>query len=291
MKERYAAIMADMTGEKFAVEECPACGLGETHPRPVDMDDYYRPSYYGNRHGLTNRICVRRRLGLVRSRVGAGTGRSLLDFGCGDGSFLSAAREHGWNCCGIERHPPASVQNHVLVLSSLDELDDLRFDCVTFWHVLEHLDDPVKVLTRLRTYVKPGGIVLASVPNFASWQARFTGASWLHLDIPRHLYHFTNRSLTKTFEAAGFRVQGVSYGELEYDVIGWSQSLLNLGLRGRNEFFETVSGRAGSKWTLHRAFHVPAGLGLSLLATIPAWIESFLGRAGTLILTARSPEV
>jgi predicted SAM-dependent methyltransferase len=227
---------------------------------------------------------------LVRSQIGAGTGRSLLDFGCGDGSFLSAARKQGWNCCGVERNPPASVQNDVPVVGSLDELDDSRFDCVAFWHVLEHLDDPVELLTRLRTYVKPGGIVLASVPNFASWQAQFTGASWLHLDVPRHLYHFTNRSLTKTFEAAGFCVQSVSYGEIEYDVIGWSQSLLNLGFRGRNEFFETVSGRSGGKWSLRRATQIPAGLGLSFLAAMPAWAERFLGRAGTLILTARSPE-
>jgi hypothetical protein len=161
---------------------------------------------------------------------------------------------------------------------------------VTFWHVLEHLDDPVDVLTRLRTYVKPGGVVLAAVPNFGSWQARLTGASWLHLDIPRHLYHFTQRSLAKTFEAAGFRVRGVSYGEIEYDVIGWSQGLLNLGFRGHNGFFKAVVGRSRGKWSLHRAVQVFAGLGLSLLATIPAWGEGLVGRAGTLILTAQTPE-
>ena len=132
--------------------------------------------------------------------------------------------------------------------------------------------------------------MLAAVPNFGSWQARSPGQSWLHLDIPRHLYHFTKRSLTKIFEAAGFGVQGVSYGEIEYDVIGWSQGLLNLRFRGRNEFFKAVSGKSGRKWSLHRAIQIPAGLGLSLLATIPAWAECFVGRAGTLILTARSPE-
>ncbi len=177
------------------------------------------------------------------------------------------------------------------MFGSMDELGDgPPFDCVTFWHVLEHLDDPVEVLTRLRTYVKPRGVVLAAVPNFGSWQARFTGASWLHLDIPRHLYHFTRRSLVKMFKAAGFCVQGVSYGEIEYDVIGWSQSLLNLGFQDRNEFFKVVSGRTEGKWSLHRAIQVPAGLGLSLIASIPAWVERSIGRAGTLILTAQSPE-
>ena len=291
MKRRYMGIAAEETGEQFEVEECPGCGLGQTWPKPADMDIYYQATYYGNRHGLTNRLCMRRRLNWVRSQVGAGTGRRLLDFGCGDGSFLLAARAEGWECCGIERNPPASVPHDLPVFRSLDELGDRpSFDCVTFWHVLEHLDDPVEVLTRIRRSVKPGGVVLAAVPNFGSWQARVTGASWLHLDIPRHLYHFTRRSLTKMFEVAGFGVKGVSYGEIEYDVIGWSQGLLNLGFRGRNEFFKVVSGRSGGTWSLHRAFQVSAGLGLSLLATIPAWGESQIGCAGTLILTAQAPE-
>jgi predicted SAM-dependent methyltransferase len=219
------------------------------------------------------------------------TERNLLDFGCGDGSFLLAARAEGWNCCGIERNPPESLLDELPVVGSLDQLGDRSpFDCVTFWHVLEHVDDPVDVLTRLRGYLKPGGVVLAAVPNFGSCQARFTGASWLHLDVPRHLYHFTKRSLTKTFEAAGFRVHGATYGEIEYDVIGWSQSLLNLGFGGGNDFFKAVSGRGGGIWSIHRAFQFTAGLGLSLLASIPAWIESRIGRAGTLILTAQSRE-
>jgi SAM-dependent methyltransferase len=228
---------------------------------------------------------------LVRSRIGPGAGRKLLDFGCGDASFLLAAREDGWDCCGVDRSPPASIPDDLPVVHSLDELGDRPlFDCVTSWHVLEHLDDPVGLLTRLRAHVKPGGFVLASVPNFGSWQARCTGAYWLHLDIPRHLYHFTKPSLTKTFEAARFRVRDVSFGEIEYDVIGWTQGLLNRGLGGRNEFYKVVKGRSVGKWSLHRAIQVPAGLALALLWTIPAWAESLVGRAGTLIVTAQSPQ-
>ena len=109
MRERYAGILADLTGQRFAVEECPNCGLGQTQPRPVDMDVYGRAAYYRKRHGITNWMCVRRRPGLVRRQVGAGTGRRLLDFGCGDGSFLLTAREKGWDCCEVEWNPPASV--------------------------------------------------------------------------------------------------------------------------------------------------------------------------------------
>ena len=215
-------------------------------------------------------------------------GRSLLDFGCGEGDFLRAARTRGWAGCGVERSRPAAVPGDLTVVASLDELGERkRFDCATFWHVLEHLDDPVGTLTELRGYIEPDGLVLAAVPNFGSWQARVTGASWLHLDIPRHLFHFTAESIAKMFEASGFQVDDISFGEWEYDVIGWSQSLLNRGLGGRNEFFKTVSGRPSGGSRPRKAFQVAAGLGLSLLTAVPAWCESRLGRGGTLIAVAR----
>jgi SAM-dependent methyltransferase len=228
---------------------------------------------------------------LTRKHVPSTHAIRLLDFGCGDGSYLLAARKEGWSCFGVERCCPTGLPGDVTVVGSLDELPDQPgFDCVTLWHVLEHLDDPVGVLSQLRTRLNPGGLALAAVPNFGSWQAQFTGASWLHLDIPRHLYHFTRRSLSRTFELAGLSVQGVSYGEFEYDVIGWSQGVLNRAFRGRNEFFKVVSGKSGTGWSFHRAVQIPVGIGLSVLAAIPAWGESLIGRAGTLILTARSPQ-
>ncbi len=100
MSARFTGIVAEFTGELFDIKECPVCGLGLTHSMPADMDAYYQANYYGNRHGFTNWIRVRRRLHLVRSRVGARTGRNLLDFGCGDGSFLLAACAEGWGLLG-----------------------------------------------------------------------------------------------------------------------------------------------------------------------------------------------
>lgn len=255
---------------------------------PADLTPYYDAAYYGRRHGPTGRICNRRRLGFVQRWLGPGGGRSLLDFGCGEGDFLRAARTQGWDGRGVERDRPSAVSDDLTVVASLGELDAGKpFDCATFWHVLEHLDDPVGTLTELRSHLAPDGLVLAAVPNFGSWQARVTGASWLHLDLPRHLFHFTAASITKMFEASGFRVDNISFGEWEYDVIGWSQSLLNRGLGGRNEFFKAVSGRPSRGPRSRRAFHVASGLGLSLLSAVPAWCESRLGRGGTLIAVAR----
>ena len=286
MVEKYRGIPAEETGALFSVDECPQCGLGQTRPHPRDLAPYYTPTYYGGRHGLTSRFCTRRRLRLLRRWAGPPAGRSLLDFGCGDGPFLLDARSQGWNVAGVERNPPASAG--FPIVSNLDDLHGQTFDCITVWHVMEHLEAPLPFLRRLRNHMNPGALLLLAVPNLASFQSRAAGASWLALDIPRHLFHYTPDSLAKALQAGGFALQELSYGELEYDVIGWSQSLLNRRLGGRNEFFKAMSGRPSNDSPLRKALQVPLGLGLSLLAAPLAWAESKIARGGTLLAAART---
>lgn len=78
------------------------------------------------------------------------------------------------------------------------------YDAVTLWHSLEHLDDPLAALRHLRPALRPGGILLVEVPNAAGWAARGSGAYWLHLDLPRHRFHFTPASLRLLLKKAGF---------------------------------------------------------------------------------------
>ena len=174
------------------------------------------------------------------------------------------------------------------IATDLDGLGpDAVFACATFWHVLEHLDDPVATLRAVRTRLRPGGVVIAAVPNGDSIQARATGASWLALDLPRHLSHFTPESLRTTFRAAGYEVERLAFGELEYDVVGWSQSVLSRLTGGRNGFFRAISGRPAVDPPPRRAFDLVAGAGLALAAVVPAWLESRCGRGGTMIVAAR----
>ncbi len=290
MVRRYSGVVADETGEAFEIVVCPRCGMGRTSPQPDDLSPYYPPAYYGNRHGLTAAFCNRRRMNLVRRWMGPGAGRPLLDWGCGDGDFLRAARPDGWIGCGLERHVRAAGRNDPPIVEDLDGLaGQPPFVCATFWHVLEHLDDPIDVLTRLRSFLAPGGMVLAAVPNFGSLQSRILTDSWPHLDIPRHLHHFTKTSLIGIFQMSGYQIAGVSYGELEYDVIGWSQGLLNRTLGDRNEFLRRMSGRpASGRRGLGQATRFVIGLGLSMVAVPTALLESAIGRGGTLLIAAKS---
>ena len=110
-------------------------------------------------------------------------------------------RRAGWDVVGIEFEPSlaeASSRRYGVPVVVGDAVSaDVRgpFDVITMWHVLEHLPDPGSALARAAGLLRPGGTLIVSVPNNDSLQARLGGDDWLHLDIPRHIYHFTPGSL------------------------------------------------------------------------------------------------
>ena len=75
------------------------------------------------------------------------------------------------------------------------------------WHVLEHLHDPKGALLEARRILRPGGRLVVAVPNFSSLQARWAGAAWFHLDLPRHLWHFPLAALRRLLADCGFEIR------------------------------------------------------------------------------------
>ena len=73
----------------------------------------------------------------------------------------------------------------------------------------------------------PQGLLIIAIPNNDSLQARLFGPRWLHLDVPRHLYHTDPGSLRFSLETAGFHVYKSRHDETEYNLIRWSQSAMN----------------------------------------------------------------
>jgi SAM-dependent methyltransferase len=147
--------------------------------------------------------------------------------------MLQALQEEGWEVLGLERTArearQASEAAGVPViagdLASLPAVPPFRL--IVLFQVLEHLPDPVAVIGHCRRLLSPGGWLILAVPNRESWQARFCRAEWLHLDVPRHLFHFSPRVLKEMLRRHGFETVRVSYQSWEHDPYGWVQSLLN----------------------------------------------------------------
>ena len=70
-------------------------------------------------------------------------------------------------------------------------------DAVTLWQVLEHIGEPLPLLRRVRSLLKPGGLLVASVPNIEGLSAVLTQERWWGLDVPRHLVHYTPHTLRR----------------------------------------------------------------------------------------------
>jgi SAM-dependent methyltransferase len=103
-----------------------------------------------------------------------------------------------------------------------------HFDLIFLFQVLEHLEDPVKTIQQLSSFLKPNGKLIIGVPNFSSWQAKVGREKWFHLDVPRHLVHYSLSTLKILLKQCDMEIENVSYISWEHDPYGWVQSILNL---------------------------------------------------------------
>jgi 2-polyprenyl-3-methyl-5-hydroxy-6-metoxy-1,4-benzoquinol methylase len=239
------------SGLRFAVVRCGECGLQFTSPRPdrATIGRFYPHAYRPHhRVRVKDRHCRRGRLAVLFGRVAERRGLSwhgrgrLLDFGCGGGAFLARMHHQGWTVTGIdasrETAARASAAVGVPVIVGTLPHPDLApgsFDIVTMWGSLEHVHDPLTVLTAARDLLTPGGRLLVAVPNIDSTPFRWFGPAWFGLDLPRHLTHFTPQTLRRMLERAGFRVtklQPIRHVE-------WLRSSARLAVRyGRPQFWQ-----------------------------------------------------
>jgi 2-polyprenyl-3-methyl-5-hydroxy-6-metoxy-1,4-benzoquinol methylase len=143
----------------------------------------------------------------------------VLDLGCGPGHVAEHLREKGCTVVGVDRNLTEAARARCDWAYECDlesawpaELQSRRFDVVLLADVLEHLREPAKALARARAQLRPGGCVIASVPNAANAYVRlnlllgrFEYAERGIMDRD-HVRFFTRGSFLRALKAAGFRV-------------------------------------------------------------------------------------
>lgn len=273
-------------GLRFAVVQCRHCRLTFTNPRPTEhtigrfYPGDYRPHAPRGKRSIRlpspfwsrffGRPCPER-----RGRLDwVGSGR-LLDFGCGGGSYLRRMSELGWRVTGMDASELAveRVRGDLecdVHLGSLPhpDLPPGSFDVITMWQSLEHVHRPREVLRAAFELLRPGGKLIAAVPNIDSLPAAWFGEHWIGLDLPRHLTHFTPASLSQMLLAAGFRVRSMR-GLVHYH---WLQtSALRAVQAGPAGLFQRL-------------------LQFRAIARLVAWGCYALGRAECVVAVAGRPE-
>lgn len=287
------------TADGWAMACCAVCGTARLVPPPNDatLAAAYAADYYGpgrrKFRGPVGRLFAGTQDGRARwaTRLRRAPG-TLLDVGCGSGDFLVAMQRRGWTVVGTERDAAraAQVERDRGLPVHAGDLADLplgpgRVDMVSLWHVLEHLHDPLGVLTRAHDLLAPDGILLLAIPNLDSWQARTFGRHWFHHDPPRHLWAFGRRGLLALLARAGFAPLRVRTFSLEQNPYGVLQSALNAAGFPRDRAYDLLKGvPQGTRAT--RLLDLALLAGGAAPAVAAAVVEAALRRGGTLNVAA-----
>lgn len=223
----------------FPVKRCRACGFVYVSPRGsgavfnnLSGGAARRDAAVANRPVYTAGLARLRRLGLPDQAT-------VLDLGCARGDFLDFARAAGLTVEGVDLHPglaeEARRRGYTVHTGDLRDLADAlgtRFDLVTLWDVIEHVDDPVGVLAACRKILRPGGLLLFHTGNAAfqipkaRWLYRLRPAGGPHLIPYQHLSHFDPASARRCLRQAGLQDLWVgSLGTLRYRQ-GWKRLVM-----------------------------------------------------------------
>jgi 2-polyprenyl-3-methyl-5-hydroxy-6-metoxy-1,4-benzoquinol methylase len=137
----------------------------------------------------------------------------LLDVGCGNGEFLATMKELGWDTVGVETDERAAEGARErfgldVRTGTVDVVafPDDSFDAVSLSHVIEHVYDPVTLLSECRRILRPGGKLIVLTPNTRSLGHRIFRAAWRGLEPPRHIHLFNRVTLRSAVQRAGLRV-------------------------------------------------------------------------------------
>ncbi len=179
-------------------------------PTPENLGKYYesedyishtdsKRSLFERAYQLVKTYTLKRKVHLIDS---VGNKGSLLDIGAGTGDFLISAKRNGWKVHGSEPGTNASkkaASKGLSLQSTTEGFADNTFDVITMWHVLEHVPDPKAQISELKRLLKPDGVAVIAVPNFRSADAAHYSEYWAAYDVPRHLFHYSKKSIEMLF--------------------------------------------------------------------------------------------
>jgi 2-polyprenyl-3-methyl-5-hydroxy-6-metoxy-1,4-benzoquinol methylase len=150
-------------------------------------------------------------LGRTNAPMFRGKGR-LLDFGCGNGSFMKKMIAFGWSAQGIEFssvgvgvcHEQGLNVHHGNLLSA--PFPDNSFDLITMRHVIEHVPNPSETLKKAAALLDRGGFLFVETPNSQALGRSIFNSGWYANEVPRHLCLFDSENLEQLGMSVGLEL-------------------------------------------------------------------------------------
>ena len=207
--------------EQFVIARCQQCNFLFTNPRPEtsQLDNYYNAETYISHNNksntLVNTLYKTVRYFTLRSKERlikkwGNTNKTLLDYGCGTGHFLSHCQTKGWTIAGLEpNHIARKIANSNTGQKVFENIKDVpgKYQVITLWHVLEHVPDLNQTISELTGKLEKSGTLIIAVPNPESWDAKHYKSFWAGYDVPRHLYHFSQSTVKQLLKKHHLKVK------------------------------------------------------------------------------------
>ena len=213
-----------ISGELFEIYSCNECGFyfTQNHPDEADIAPYYQSEDYishsDTSKGLINtiyhwvrKIMLNRKYRLIKRE---NPNKKLLDIGCGTGYFLDYMQKKNYEVYGVEKEKNArefAINNFNIPVTSpdnfLSQKQNKQYDIITYWHVLEHIQNFNEYLKSTHNKLNKDGILIIALPNHKSYDAKYYKQYWAGYDVPRHLWHFDPDTLKKLIKNHGFKIR------------------------------------------------------------------------------------
>ncbi|CAI8302865.1 MAG: Ubiquinone biosynthesis O-methyltransferase [Polaribacter sp. SA4-10] len=207
-----------VSGELYGVMKNQEYDFLVTSPVPSDLAKYYqsedyishtdaKKSLFDNVYQIVKRHTLKKKVALLNSFLPEQ--KTVLDIGAGTGDFLHACKKDNWKVVGLEPSIKAreiAKSKNVLLEKELSFFKGQKFDVITLWHVLEHVENLETYTQSLQELLKENGTLLIAVPNYKSFDASHYGSFWAAFDVPRHVWHFSQTSIQKIFALVSLKV-------------------------------------------------------------------------------------
>jgi SAM-dependent methyltransferase len=194
-------------GSSVKLVRCRNCGLVFLNPRLASVSEVYesdamKNSVYYAESIENDKDTFRQRLAFVRGFLK--NKKTALDIGASVGTFLAVCREGGFtDVHGVELNPGSRAQaKDLFSLTLVKELPgDVKADLINMSDLIEHLEDPLDYLKKLRAYMEDDGVLLITTPDYERWITKV-----VNIKPEEHLFYFTRATLGKLLEKAGYEV-------------------------------------------------------------------------------------